>query len=86
MRKFDWPATQGDWEQLAAAIVKANLKVASMSYVDLERELTKLGVSDHHKLISARLARGKFPASFFLQALAVTGVENIELPERTTEN
>ena len=82
MRKLTWPQSQSDWEKLAAAIVKANLNLADMSYIDLEHELAEMGISDHHKNISAKLARGKFSAAFFLQALVCAGVEDLQLPER----
>lgn len=81
MRKLTWPDTPADWEKLAAAIVKANLKLAGMSYIDLEIKLAKLGVTDNHKNISNKVGRGKFTAAFFLQALVSAGVENLELPK-----
>lgn len=81
MRKLTWPTTQRGWEELAADIVKANLKLAHMSYVDLERELKTIGVTDHHKNISGKLSRGRFSAAYFLQVLACAGVDELQLPK-----
>lgn len=80
MRKLAWPTSQVEWERLVASLLKANLKLADMNYVDLERELRKLGVVDNHKNISAKIKKGRFPAVFFLQVLACAGVDGLQLP------
>lgn len=84
MRRINWPTSQREWEELAADLLKANLKLAHMSYVDLERELGEMGVVDHHKYISGKLSRGRFSAAYFLQVLACTGVEELQIPKPPT--
>lgn len=80
MKKLASPASTAEWERFAARTLKANLKLADMTYVDLERELAKLGVEDNHKNLSAKIGKGKFSAVFFLQVLACAGVEELTVP------
>ena len=80
MRRPTLPTDDDGWEVLAANIVKANLTLANMSMLDLEREMKRIGVAQSQKNISAKLGRGTFSAAWFLQALAATGVDRLDLP------
>ncbi len=80
MGKLTLPNDAAGWDRLAIAILKSELKMADMTYVDLERKLAGIGVDDHHKNISARIQNGRFTAAFFLQALVCAGVSELSLP------
>ena len=81
MRKLALPTSQTEWERLVGSVLKANLKLADMTYVDLERELATLGVIDNQKNISGKIQKGRFSAVFFLQVLACAGVEELQIPK-----
>lgn len=80
MRRPTLPVDDDGWDILAANIVKANLTLANMSMLDLEREMKRMGIAQSQKNISAKLGRGTFSAAWFLQVLAATGVEQLDLP------
>ena len=76
------PSDAASWEQLAGAIVKSELKMAGMNYIDLQSALRTLGIEQTTNNISAKLNQGRFSAVFLMQALVAIGVERIELPLR----
>ncbi len=75
-----FPASEADWERLCTYIVRSHLLAADMGYNDLSTRLAEMSVEADNKLISQRLIRGRFPATFFLQALYATGVTSLVLP------
>jgi hypothetical protein len=81
MIKLQWPTSQPEWEALVASVLKANLKIADMNYIDLAHRLASLGVVDNHKNISSKIRKGRFSAVFFLQVLSCAGVDTLELPK-----
>lgn len=83
MKKIKVPKDAAGWEHLAGAIIKAELKLAGMSQIDLRAELRKLGVEQSTSNISSKLIQGRFSAVFMLQALVAIGVEEITLPAPT---
>ena len=86
MRKIERPTTQAEWERLVGAMLRANLQLAGMTYVDLEKELAKLGVLDKHKNISGEIRKDRFSAVFFLQVLSCAGVREVQTPEQPIQN
>lgn len=80
MKTLTRPSDDQGWRKLASSIVKANLQLAGMNYVDLSAALAKIGVDAPPKNISSKLVRGSFSAVFFMQAMSVIGVERIDLP------
>jgi hypothetical protein len=82
MKKPKMPADTVGWEHLTGAIIKAELKLAGMTYRDLQAALRELGVEQTTANISAKLTQGRFSATFLLQALVAIGVDQIELPRR----
>ncbi|TPG40676.1 hypothetical protein EAH79_11705 [Sphingomonas koreensis] len=65
---------------MVSSLVKANLKLAGMNYVDLSDALKAIGVEVPPKNISSKLVRGSFSAVFLLQSLSVMGVETLSVP------
>lgn len=80
MKNIRVPEDTPGWEHLAGALVKAELKMAGMNYIDLQAALRKIGVEQSTSNISAKLNHGRFSAIFLLQALTAIGVETIEMP------
>lgn len=83
MKSLSIPTSELEWRRTASAIIRANLKLAHMKNTDLAAALSRIGVNETPKAISAKLMRGSFSASFLLQCLVATGTEQIELPSET---
>lgn len=81
MKKLTVPSDKRGWERLASSIIKANLQLAGMRHCDLHEALAAIGVEQSTDSIAMKLSRGKFSATFFLQCLAVMGVEQLLIPQ-----
>lgn len=86
MKILTVPTDADGWKKMASAIIKANLKLAGMNYVDLSAALLAIGVEEPPKNISSKLVRGTFQTVFFLQALSVIGVERLALPTQRRDD
>jgi 2-hydroxychromene-2-carboxylate isomerase len=77
------PAKSPDeWAERASRYLKAALKHHGKTYDDLAEDLKKHGFKDETKAsIANKLARGTFPAPFFLAALVAIGAETIRLED-----
>ena len=63
-------------------MLKAELKRADLTYVELAERLKKHGFKTESKAsIANKLARGTFTATFFLAALVAIGTEVVRLEE-----
>jgi len=67
------------WEDRAANLLKGELKRHGVSYADLVKKLSKVGVDDVEANIKNKLSRGKFTAAFMLACLAAVGAERLDL-------
>lgn len=82
MKRLHVPTDERGWETMASSIIKANLTLAGMTYLDLEHSLREMGIDQGRKTIGSKLCRGGFSAAFFMQVLVAAGVERLELPTR----
>lgn len=80
--ELELPADQDEWDALARKIVRIHMTAKGLNYVDLAKELNRLGMETDNKLLSNKLRIGKFSATFFLRALVACGVNEISIPER----
>jgi hypothetical protein len=71
--------TEAEWEARASAFLKAELKKAEVTYVDLAARMKKHGFKETEASITNKLKRGTFNATWFLAALAAIGVEAVQL-------
>jgi hypothetical protein len=69
------------WADRARRFLKAELKRSDVTYAKLAKRLTKRGLAETEASIANKLARGTFPATFFLAALAALDIEEIRLDE-----
>ena len=81
MRSTKLPEDAAGWEHLVGALVKSELKLGGVNYIDLQAELKKLNVDQSTSNISANPNPGRFSAVFLLQAMVAIGVHKIELPD-----
>jgi hypothetical protein len=71
--------TTRDWQAQAKGIIRGELKRRNLSYKDLTDRLQAIGVRENEKNVVNKIARGGFPAAFFLQCMEAIGVQNIHL-------
>jgi hypothetical protein len=65
----------------ASRFLKAELKRAGVTYGELARRLEAHGLKETEDSISAKLARGTFPATLFLACLAALEMEGKRLAD-----
>lgn len=71
-----------EWAERASRYLKAQLKHHDVTYDDLAERLKKVGFKEETKAsIANKLARGTFPAPYFLACLVAIGVETIRLED-----
>jgi hypothetical protein len=63
------------WTRLASRATRVVLARQDMSYAGLSNELAKLGVTESPRAVEAKVIRGTFRFTFFLQALAASQAE-----------
>ena len=73
---------QAEWADRAKRLVKAQLKRADVTYVELARRLREdQGLDETVGSVGNKLSRGTFPASFLLAVMKAIGRENINLAD-----
>lgn len=75
----------GDWNTLAANILKAELKRRGITYDQLHDKLSALGISETTNSIKVKVSRGAFQFAFFLQCAAAIGIKNLRLDELSSQ-
>ena len=73
--------TEAEWQSRSAAFLKAKMKKAKVTYVDLVARLEKHGFKETEASITMKLKRGAFAATFFLACLAALEMEGVMLEE-----
>ena len=76
-----YPKTQPDWEARAAAFIKAEVLKAEITYEELAKRMKKHGLVETKASVTNKLARGTFPASWFLAALAALELPGVSLED-----
>jgi hypothetical protein len=72
---------QPNWEERAKRFLKAELKRADVSYLELAKRLKKHGLTETEASVANKLSRGTFAATFFLAALVALEVESVSLED-----
>ena len=73
--------SEKEWAARAAAFLKHKLREGEVTYGDLAKRLKKHGFKETEASITNKLARGTFPATFFLACLAALGLDGVALDE-----
>src|SRR5690606_6839933 len=71
--------TDDEWVNLVKGILRAEMARRGITYEELARRLSELGVQDTAVNIRNKVARGGFSAVFFVQCLRAMGCEIIRL-------
>ena len=62
--------SEEEWAERAAAFLKHKLREGEITYGELAKRLKKHGLKETEASITNKLARGTFPATFFLACIA----------------
>jgi|KBSSwiStaDraftv2_1062776.scaffolds.fasta_scaffold255986_2 hypothetical protein len=74
--------TEAEWEERAAAFLKAEMKKAGVTYAELVTRMKKHGFKDETEGgVTMKLKRGTFNATWFLAALVAIGAEVVKLED-----
>jgi hypothetical protein len=76
-----WAKTEAEWEERASKFLKAELRKADVTYMELVRRMKKHGFKETEASITNKLRRGKFNATFFLAALAAIGSVSLNIED-----
>ena len=70
-----------EWADRAKRLIKVELKRADVTYEELARRLTEIGVEETKGSVTVKISRGGFPLWFFLAAMKATGREHIRIDD-----
>jgi Domain of unknown function (DUF6471) len=73
--------TEEEWARRASAFLKAELKKAEVTYVELAKRLRKHGFRESEASITMKLKRGTFPATFFLACIAALDLAGVAIDD-----
>ena len=74
--------SEEEWAERAAAFLKHKLRDCEVTYVELAKRLKKHGFKDETEAsVTNKLARGSFPATWFLAVLAALELDGVALEE-----
>ena len=65
----------------AAAFLKAEIAKAEITYEELAKRMKKHGLAETKASVTNKLARGTFPATFFLASLAALELDGVRLED-----
>lgn len=71
--------SEGDWQERAKGLLKAELTKRSIGYKRLSMLLYQLGIEENDRNIANKISRGGFSAVFLLQCLAAINCTSLHL-------
>lgn len=69
-----------DWDSLARNLLRGELMGRGMSYAALVDALAAIGIEETEASIKNKVSRGRFPLTFFLQAMVAIGEGWVRIP------
>jgi Domain of unknown function (DUF6471) len=73
--------TEEEWGSRASVHLKAEMKKAGVTYVEMVKRLKKHGFKETEASLTMKLKRGAFAASFLLACLAALELEGVRLED-----
>jgi hypothetical protein len=73
--------TEPEWQARASAFLKAKMKEADVTYVELVKRLEVHGFKETEASVTMKLKRGTFAATWLLACLAALELEGVRLEE-----
>jgi Domain of unknown function (DUF6471) len=75
-------SSEEEWAERAAAFIKHKLREGEVTYLELAKRLKKHGFkAETEASVTNKLARGTFPATWFLAVLAALDLDGVALEE-----
>jgi Domain of unknown function (DUF6471) len=75
-------SSEREWAERAAAFLKHKLQDCEVTYAELAKRLKKHGFkTETEASVTNKLARGSFPATWFLAVLAALELDGVALEE-----
>ena len=71
--------TEADWQRGVAAYVKAEMRKAGVTYIEMVKRLSDHGFDETEASLTMKLKRGAFAATFLLACLAALELEGVRL-------
>jgi hypothetical protein len=75
------PSGQDDWAEKAKRMLKAELKRADVTYDDLAKRLTTMGLPESQASVTMKINRGAFPTWFFMASMKAIGKPSVTLDD-----
>ncbi len=73
--------SEDEWREAVAKHVKAKMKEAGVTYVEMVRRLKDHGFEESEGSLTMKLKRGAFAATFLMACLAALELEGVRLEE-----
>jgi hypothetical protein len=70
-----------DWAERTKRFMKAELKRRDVTYEELARRLSEMGVEETKASISNKISRGGFTAAFFLASMKAVGCAAVRVED-----
>lgn len=70
-----------EWVDRTKRLLKAELKRRDVTYDELARRLTEMGLQETKASISNKISRGGFTASFFLASMKAIGCSVVRVED-----
>lgn len=74
-------AAEQEWADRIKRHLKAELKRADVTYEELARRMTEMGLDETKVSVASKLSRGGFGATFFLAAMKAIGRDVLRLDD-----
>jgi len=76
-----FPKTEEEWARRASDYIKLELKRAEVTYAELAKRLSRLGLRETEASIANKLKRGTFRATFLLAVAVAIRSEAVRLED-----
>ncbi len=70
-----------EWQERTKNLLKGELKRRGVSYIDLAKKLSEIGVEETDRNIANKISRGGFSAVFLLQCLKAIDCSVVRLDD-----
>lgn len=68
-----------EWTVKASRLLKSELDLAGVTYMDLVKRLDAMGITESYKGIANKINRGTFSFAFFMQCMRAIDKKTIRL-------
>ena len=73
--------SEQDWVDRTKRFMKAELKRRDITYEELAKRLSEMGINETKSSIASKLSRGGFTAAFFLASMKSVGCTTIRIDD-----